>query len=147
MSKLNPPVPPIYISGKNAAMSKLSWFNRVGRELKRNSFAYIVMLPVVIHFLIFEFGPFIFSFVLTFMNWPLIGSPSFVGLANWNTSLHDPLVWRSLWNTTLFALYYVAPTIVLGFLLQRFALFQIGMSFSVHWSLCSLNACFPCRLA
>ncbi len=116
MSKLNPSVQSAYLSDNKAAMSKPSWFKRVRRELKRNSFAYIVMIPVVIHFLIFEFGPFIFSFVLTFMNWPLIGAPDFVGLANWSTSFKDPLVWRSLWNTTLFALYYVIPTITLGFL-------------------------------
>jgi ABC-type sugar transport system permease subunit len=116
MSKLNPPVEASYLSSKNRTISQLSWFERARRELKRNSFAYIVMIPVVIHFLIFEFGPFIFSFVLTFMDWPLMGVPKFVGLSNWIASFHDPLVWRSLWNTTLFALYYVVPTIVLGFL-------------------------------
>jgi len=116
MSKLNSSAQPAYLGGTNRAMTNSSWFSRARRELKRNSFAYIVIIPVVIHFLVFEFGPFIFSFVLTFMNWPLIGAPTFVGLANWNASLNDPLVWRSLWNTTLFALYYVVPTITLGFL-------------------------------
>src|SRR5215218_8762686 len=98
MSKLNPSVQPAYLSGKDSTTPRLSWFERVRRELKRNSFAYIVIIPVVIHFLIFEFGPFIFSFILTFTNWPLMGVPPFVGLANWRTSLEDPLVWRSLWN-------------------------------------------------
>jgi multiple sugar transport system permease protein len=116
MSNLNPPAQSAYRSGTNVVQGQRSWLSRVRRELKRNHFAYIVMLPVVIHFVLFEFGPFVFSFVLTFMNWPLIGAPSFVGLANWRTSFDDPLVWRSLWNTTLFALYYVVPTIVLGFL-------------------------------
>lgn len=95
---------------------KFFWFERARRELKRNSFAYIVIIPVVIHFLIFEFGAFIMSFILTFMKWPLMGTPSFVGLENWRLSFVDPLVWRSLWNTTLFSLYYVAPTIILAFL-------------------------------
>lgn len=45
-----------------------------------------------------------------------MGTPSFVGLENWRLSFVDPLVWRSLWNTTLFSLYYVAPTIILAFL-------------------------------
>ena len=102
------------IEGKPAAQR--SWLRRVQRELKRNHFAYIVMIPVLIHFVLFEFGPFVFSFVLTFMDWKLIGSPKFVGLANWRDSFEDPLVWQALRNTTLFALYYVVPTIVLGFL-------------------------------
>jgi multiple sugar transport system permease protein len=117
MSKLNPSVRTQYTSAQSATQPKSSWLSRTRRELKRNSFAYIVMFPVVIHFLLFEFGPFIFSFVLTFMDWPLIGTPRFVGLANWRSSFSDALVWRSLWNTTLFALYYVIPTITLGFLL------------------------------
>ncbi len=99
------------------APPKTTWLSRARKELKQNQFAYIVMAPVVIHFVLFQFGPFIFSFVLTFLNWPLIGAPRFVALANWQASFHDPLVWKALWNTTLFALYYVAPTIVLGFLL------------------------------
>jgi len=94
----------------------LSWFVRAWRELKRNRFAYSVVIPLVIHFALFQFGPFIFSFVLTFMDWKLIGTPEFVGLENWRSSFRDPLVWKSLWNTTLFALYYVVPTIVIGFL-------------------------------
>ncbi len=116
MSKLDSSVQPAYGNTKNVASSRLSWLQRVRRELTRNSFAYIVMVPVVIHFVLFEFGPFVFSFILTFMNWPLMGTPQFVGLANWRTSFDDPLVWRSLWNTTLFALYYVLPTITMGFL-------------------------------
>ncbi len=92
-----------------------SWLSRARQEWKRNRFAYIVMLPVLVHFLLFEFGPFVFSFVLTFMNWKLIGTPQFVGLANWRDSFNDPLVWQALRNTTLFAAYYVVPTIVLGF--------------------------------
>lgn len=116
MSNLNTQLQPAYLNGQKTERPKSSWFDRVRRELKRNSFAYIVMVPIVIHFLIFEFGPFLFSFVLTFMNWPLMGTPKFVGLENWRTSIEDPLVWRSLWNTTLFAIYYVVPTIILGFL-------------------------------
>jgi multiple sugar transport system permease protein len=94
---------------------KRSWLKRVGDEWKRNRFAYIVMAPVLVHFLLFEFGPFVFSFVLTFMNWKLVGTPQFVGLANWRDSFADPLVWQALRNTTLFALYYVIPTILLAF--------------------------------
>jgi len=115
MTKLNPTL----ADGPQARPTQppLTWWGRAKRELRRNSFAYIVMLPVLVHFALFEFGPFVFSFVLTFMDWPLIGAPKFVGFANWQASFGDPLVWRSLWNTTLFALYYVFPTIALGFLL------------------------------
>ena len=117
MTKLNPSASAVIHSSGAQVKRGSSWFARARRELRRNHFAYIVMVPVLIHFCLFEFGPFLFSFVLTFMNWPLIGAPSFVGLANWEASLKDPLVWRSLWNTTLFAIYYVVPTITLGFVM------------------------------
>ncbi|MBX3010068.1 MAG: sugar ABC transporter permease [Caldilineaceae bacterium] len=104
------------VVGKQQAR-KPSWLSRVGYELKRNHFAYTVMIPLLIHFLLFEFGPFLFSFVLTFMDWKLVGTPTFVGLANWQDSFQDPLVWQALRNTTVFALYYVVPTIVLAFLM------------------------------
>mgnify|MGYP001411149172 CR=1 FL=1 len=80
----------------HAQRPQSSWLSRARQEWKRNRFAYIVMLPVLVHFLLFEFGPFVFSFVLTFMNWKLIGTPQFVGLANWRDSFNDPLVWQAL---------------------------------------------------
>jgi len=97
--------------------AKRSWLQRAGHELRRNRFAYIVMAPVLIHFILFELGPFVFSFVLTFMNWKLVGTPQFVGLDNWRDSFADPLVWKALGNTTLFAAYYVVPTILLAFVM------------------------------
>lgn len=109
-----PPADRVFLDSQRGHLSR---WDRARRELRRNRFAYIVMVPVLIHFLCFQFGPFVFSFVLTFMNWKLIGTPQFVGLANWRNSFQDPLVWQALWNTTLFAIYYVVPTIVLGFLL------------------------------
>lgn len=88
---------------------------RIRREWTRNRFPYLVVIPLLIHFAIFSFGPFVGSFLLTFSSWPLIGRPRFVGLANWIESFQDELVWRSLWNTVQFSIYYIVPTIFLGF--------------------------------
>lgn len=97
------------------AKTTASGWARVRREWSRNRFAYLVVIPLLIHFVVFKFGPFVGSFLLTFSSWPLIGRPRFVGLANWVESIQDPLVWQSLWNTVLFSIYYIVPTIFLGF--------------------------------
>lgn len=90
---------------------------RIKEELRRNAIVYIVLIPVLIHFAIFQLIPMIFSFILTFMDWPIIGEPRFVGLANWKELFSDGLAWKSLWNTTLFSIYYILPTMALGLIL------------------------------
>ena len=102
-------------SADGTEQNRPGWVTRFKREWKRNSFAYIVLIPLMLHFILFSFGPFVASFGLTFMKWPLIGTPRFVGLNNWKESFQDELVWRSLWNTVLFSIYYIVPTIMLGF--------------------------------
>nr|WP_275695624.1 sugar ABC transporter permease [Fredinandcohnia sp. SECRCQ15] len=75
------------------------------------------MIPILIHFLIFQVFPFLFSFVLTFLDWRIIGSPDFVGLKHWKAFLVDKLAWRAIWNTVLFSIYYIVPTMALGLIL------------------------------
>ena len=95
-----------------SAQFKKSW--------KKNKLVYIVLIPVFIHFAIFQGLPLIGSLFLSFMNWPIIGEPKFIGLANWKAVLHDEMAWKSLYNTTLFTLYYVVPTMALGLILASF---------------------------
>jgi xylobiose transport system permease protein len=39
--------------------------------------------------------------VLSFTSWGGLGSPQFVGLANWKTLVHDPVMLKSLWLSLL----------------------------------------------
>ncbi|SDQ15454.1 multiple sugar transport system permease protein/sn-glycerol 3-phosphate transport system permease protein [Virgibacillus salinus] len=90
---------------------------RIKRQWDRNAIVYIFLTPALIHFLIFQVYPFAYSFVLTFMDWKIIGDPVFVGLKNWKTFLGDDLAWRAIWNTVLFSIYYIVPTMTLGLIL------------------------------
>lgn len=87
---------------------------RLKKSWKDNKIVYIVLTPIMIHFLIFQLFPLLFSFVLSFMNWPVIGTPSFAGFDNWKRLFSDELAWRALWNTVLFSIYYIIPTMALG---------------------------------
>ncbi|MCH1626486.1 carbohydrate ABC transporter permease [Fredinandcohnia quinoae] len=87
------------------------------KQWNKNAIVYIFLIPILIHFLIFQVFPFLFSFVLTFLDWRIIGSPDFVGLKHWKAFLVDKLAWRAIWNTVLFSIYYIVPTMALGLIL------------------------------
>jgi len=90
---------------------------RLKKEWRKNAFVYVVLVPVLLHFLVFQAFPLGFSFVLSFMDWPIIGKAEFAGFKNWETFLHDRLAWKSIGNTLLFSLYYILPTMGIGLLL------------------------------
>nr|WP_309100973.1 sugar ABC transporter permease [Fredinandcohnia onubensis] len=85
--------------------------------MRKNGIVYIVLAPVLIHFLIFQVIPFVYSFVLTFLNYRIIGTSEFVGLRNWKQLFDDPIALKSIWNTVLFSFYYIVPTMTLGLIL------------------------------
>ncbi|WP_242986018.1 carbohydrate ABC transporter permease [Oceanobacillus zhaokaii] len=87
------------------------------REWDRNAIVYIFLIPALIHFLIFQIIPFAYSFVLTFLDWKIIGDSEFVGLKNWIQFFNDDLAWKAIWNTVLFSIYYILPTMALGLIL------------------------------
>ncbi len=91
--------------------------NRIIEEMRKNGIVYIVLAPVLIHFLIFQVIPFVYSFVLTFLNYRIIGTSEFVGLRNWKQLFDDPIALKSIWNTVLFSFYYIVPTMALGLIL------------------------------
>lgn len=90
---------------------------RIKKELKKNWFVYIVLGPILLHFLVFQIIPFIFSFVLTFLDYRIIGKSEFVGLKHWKYIFQDPTAWIALKNTFIFSLYYIIPTMALGLIL------------------------------
>ncbi|MEH7388077.1 sugar ABC transporter permease [Bacillus sp. JJ1521] len=109
---------------------------RIKDEWRKNGLVYLVMTPVLIHFLIFQVIPFIYSFILTFLNYRIIGTSEFVGLRNWKQLFQDDIALKSIWNTVLFSFYYILPTMALGLILAlviksgiRFTKFFKGIFF------------------
>ncbi len=75
---------------------------------------YLFLLPYLVVFVLFRFGPVVGGFLTSFTSWSIVGSPKFVGLANYRALVHDPLFFTSVANTFYF-LFLTAPTlIVLG---------------------------------
>ena len=96
--------------------NKISEWGRFMNHIRKNALVYTFLVPVLIHFTIFFLIPIVFSFVMTFLDYKIVGDPTFVGLHNWKRLLNDPLAWKSIWNTLKFSIYYIVPTMALGLL-------------------------------
>jgi raffinose/stachyose/melibiose transport system permease protein len=67
--------------------------------------------PPLLLFLLFIVAPMIVAVVLSFANWNGLGSPSWVGFANWTQFWHDPQAHSSLWITVKLVVFsYVVQT-------------------------------------
>ncbi|MBI1967796.1 MAG: sugar ABC transporter permease [Gemmatimonadetes bacterium] len=86
------------------------------QRLRETVTAWGFLAPAVLHLAVFSFGPICFALYLSVHRWGLIepGRP-FVGLANFTAVARDPLVWTSVRNTLVYALYVpVTMAIALG---------------------------------
>ncbi len=81
---------------------------------KRERWFYLLISPWLLGFLLFQAAPLLGSFGLSFAEWPLPQPPSYVGLANFQTMLADPLLGRTLLNTAYYALGTVPAGIGMG---------------------------------
>lgn len=76
--------------------------------------AYLYLLPVFIILFSFHVLPIFYSFVVSFYEWDLIGSPEYVGWANYSRLMDDPLFYKSIVNTLYYALVSVPLSIFLS---------------------------------
>src|SRR5690606_18768738 len=68
---------------------------------------FLFVLPWLIGFLAFEFLPFIASFVISFMEWNLGKTATYVGLKNYTDLLEfEPLLVKSIFNTFYYAVFH-----------------------------------------
>ena len=78
---------------------------------------WIFISPWAIGLLFFSGGPIIASLFLSFTNYDIVSSPSWIGLGNYAHLFQDWLVIKSLGATAYYALLAVPFTIILGLLL------------------------------
>ena len=50
--------------------------------------------------ILFTGGPIFFSIIMSFCDYDVINAPRFIGPDNYRQMIfHDPLFWKSIWNT------------------------------------------------
>ena len=77
-------------------------------------FAFGMIAPILLGLGILTYIPTLMSFGLSFCEWNLLGTPRFVGLANYQNLFADPLFWKALLNTWQFVLTDLVGELMIG---------------------------------
>lgn len=86
------------------------------REKSQTRWGYFFIAPCIIGLLVFNFGPMLYSLAISFTDWDVISEKRFVGLANYQELLGDPLFWQSLKVTLKYTLISVPLVVIIPFL-------------------------------
>jgi len=94
------------------ALGRAGFWRRVRNS--ENLYGLAFVGPLVIGLIIFTYGPVIAAAYLSLTEGDYIGTPAWVGLANYGRILQDELFWRAIGNTA----YYVIGTLPTGMALS-----------------------------
>lgn len=94
-------------------MANRKWLTQTRREALD---CYIFMSPVIFGLLVFMLGPIIVSAYISFTDYDILGSPLWVGLDNYKKLFYDPLFWKSLKVTMV----YAVVSVPLGLIVSLF---------------------------
>ncbi|MFH0881356.1 MAG: sugar ABC transporter permease [bacterium] len=90
---------------------------KVVRIFLRNRSGYGLMSPYFLFFLFFVGYPLLFSLVLVFHRWSIVGPLEWIGLDNFREMLGDGLFWKAMGNTLLFISIHIPLQIATALLL------------------------------
>lgn len=89
-----------------------------GRDRIRTTVeAYLLLTPSLAGLVLFLVAPIAGVVVISFFDWNLMGTPRFVGLANYREMMGDSEVWRAMRNTVYYVLLNIPAQTVLALLL------------------------------
>lgn len=86
----------------------------------------LFLLPALIFVVGCNVVPFVWNFILSFQNWNGFGGADFVGITNYATILKDPLVWKSILNSVIYAVCSTTGGVLIGLLLATFIFRMAG---------------------
>jgi multiple sugar transport system permease protein len=94
---------------------KLGWRARIRRITRSDGAAASLFLaPGLTGFAVFIVLPLLGSVVISFFQWPLFGTPTFVGLDNYEHLFADPTFYTVLSNTFVFAFIFTVLNLALA---------------------------------
>lgn len=88
-------------------VKKESYWKRLGKDLRRNKYIYIMVLPVVIYYLIFHYGP-MYGVQIAFKNFNVtegIWNSEWIGFKHFLEFFNGYYFWRLIRNTFLISFY------------------------------------------
>lgn len=75
---------------------------------------YLFVLPTLLLFAGFVAAAMIYSFVISFSDYGLLGIKGFVGFKNYRMLFRDPVFWQAFWNTVFYCVTIVPAQLALG---------------------------------
>lgn len=82
---------------------------------KKISKGYFYVAPWFLAYALFSLVPMLMSVYMSFTDWPVIGSPTFIGLDNFRDLVHDEAFRNSLWVTIRYAVFTVPLGMIASF--------------------------------
>lgn len=83
-------------------------------ERRRALQGWLFVSPFIAGFLLFFAGPMLFAGYISLNDWPVLNSPTFIGVRNFTNMINDDLFWKSLRITTVFTLFSVPLNMAAG---------------------------------
>jgi multiple sugar transport system permease protein len=75
--------------------------------VKKFNIGYAFVSPYFLHFILFMAFPLVFSFILIFHRWDILGPMQWIGLKNFSRLFHDKLFFQALYNTSVFLIIHI----------------------------------------
>ena len=88
------------VSVPRAQVSKFRW--ALSYQSRTQIWGMLFILPTILFFLVFKYGPMIWAIYLSFTNYDIVTEPQYVGLANYFSIFHDPIFLQALQNTLFY---------------------------------------------
>lgn len=91
---------------------------KVLAKVNKRAWPYLFILPWIIGFLVFTLGPLVLSFVMSFFDWSITGTPKFRGLGNYiEMFTTDDQVLKSLSISLKYAALFVPLNMIIALVL------------------------------
>lgn len=91
---------------------------KVLAKVNKRAWPYLFILPWIIGFLVFTLGPLVLSFVMSFFDWSITGTPQFRGLGNYiEMFTTDDQVLKSLSISLKYAAIFVPLNMIIALVL------------------------------
>lgn len=91
---------------------------KVLAKVNKRAWPYLFILPWIIGFLVFTLGPLVLSFVMSFFDWSITGTPKFRGLSNYiEMFTTDDQVLKSLSISLKYAAIFVPLNMIIALVL------------------------------
>jgi len=87
---------------------------RLSYQSRTQLWGMLFILPTILFFLIFKYGPMVWAIFLSFTDYDIVREPQYIGMSNYISIFHDPMFLQALNNTLVYIVGSTIAITVLG---------------------------------